>query len=149
MVQRVISIKPQGAFTDPVDRVVLDANDRQRRRIALTAERGTKMLLDFAAPVTLRDGDGLVLEDGSVVLVAGEKEPLLELTTKAPLDLVRLAWHIGNRHTDVQFAGAALRIRRDHVLEVMVKGLGARVGEIEAPFDPEPATPHGHAHDHD
>ena len=149
MVQRVISIKPQGAFTDPVDRVVLDANDRQRRRIALTAERGTKMLLDFAAPVTLRDGDGLVLEDGSIVLVAGEKEPLLELTTKAPLDFVRLAWHIGNRHTDVQFAGAALRIRRDHVLEVMVKGLGARVGEIEAPFDPEPATPHGHAHDHD
>jgi len=149
MVQRVISIKPQGAFTDPVDRVVLDANDRQRRRIALTAERGTKMLLDFAAPVTLRDGDGLVLEDGSIVLVAGEKEPLLELTTKAPLDLVRLAWHIGNRHTDVQFAGAALRIRRDHVLEVMVKGLGARVGEIEAPFDPEPAAPHGHAHDHD
>jgi len=149
MVQRVISIKPQGAFTDPVDRVVLDANDRQRRRIALTAERGTKMLLDFAAPVTLRDGDGLVLEDGSVVLVAGEKEALLELTTKAPLDFVRLAWHIGNRHTDVQFTGAALRIRRDHVLEVMVKGLGARVGEIEAPFDPEPATPHGHAHDHD
>lgn len=149
MVQRVISIKPQGAFTDPVDRVVLDANDRQRRRIALTAERGTKMLLDFAAPVTLRDGDGLVLEDGSIVLVAGEKEPLLELTTKAPLDFVRLAWHIGNRHTDVQFAGAALRIRRDHVLEVMVKGLGARVGEIEAPFDPEPAAPRGHAHDHD
>ena len=80
---------------------------------------------------------------------AGEKEPLLELTTKAPLDFVRLAWHIGNRHTDVQFTGAALRIRRDHVLEVMVKGLGARVGEIEAPFDPEPAAPRGHAHDHD
>jgi urease accessory protein len=131
----------------PIDRVVLDASDRQRRRIVLTTEKGMKLLLDFAAPVTLRDGDGLVLEDGSVVVVVGQAEPLVELTAKAPLDLVRLAWHIGNRHTDVQFTGGGLRIRRDHVLEEMVKGLGARVTPVEAPFDPERAAPHGHHHD--
>ena len=67
-------------------------------------EKGTKLLLDFPEPMMLRDGDGLVLDDGSVVVVAGEKEALLEISAKAPLDLVRLAWHIGNRHTDAQFA---------------------------------------------
>ncbi len=131
-----------------VDRVVLDADDRQRRRIVLTTEKGMKLLLDFPAPVMLRDGDGLVLDDGSVVVVAGQAESLIELTAKAPLDLVRLAWHIGNRHTDIQFTDAGLRIRRDHVLEEMLRGLGARITPVEAPFDPEPAAPHGHDHDH-
>jgi urease accessory protein len=96
----------------------------------------------------LRDGDGLVLDDGSVVVVAGETEALLEISAKAPLDLLRLAWHIGNRHADAQFTGKTFRIRRDHVLEEMVKGLGAVTQEIEAPFDPEPAAPHRHHHEH-
>ena len=143
MMQRVVAIKQSGTFTAS-DRVVLDADERQRRRIVLTAENGTRMLLDFEKPVTLRDGDGLALEDGSVVQVAGRAEPLVEVSAKAPTDLVRLAWHIGNRHTDIQFTGKSFRIRRDHVLEEMLKGLGASVTEIEAPFDPEPAAPHGH-----
>ena len=131
-----------------VDRVTLDADDRVRRRIVLTTEGGLKLLLDFAQPMMLRDGDGLVLDDGSVVEVAGQAEPLVEISAKAPLDFVRLAWHIGNRHTDVQFTDSRFRIRRDHVLEEMVKGLGAVVTPVEAPFDPEPAMPHAHDHDH-
>jgi urease accessory protein len=131
-----------------VDRVMLDADDRVRRRIVLTTERGMKLLLDFARPMMLRDGDGLVLDDGSIVEVAGQMEPLVEISTKAPHDFVRLAWHIGNRHTDVQFTDSRFRIRRDHVLEEMVKGLGAVVTPVEAPFDPEPAMPHAHDHDH-
>jgi urease accessory protein len=131
-----------------VDRVVLDAGDRLRRRIVLTTEKGAKLLLDFAEPVMLRDGDGLVLEDGSVVVVAGQAEPLIEVSGRTALDFVRLAWHIGNRHTDAQFVENAFRIRRDHVLEEMLKGLGANVAEVEAPFDPEPAAPHQHDHDH-
>ena len=130
-----------------VDRVVLDADDRVRRRIVLTTEKGMKLLLDFAQPMMLRDGDGLVLEDGSVVVVAGQAEPLIEISAKAPLDFVRLAWHIGNRHTDIQFIEKSFRIRRDHVLEDMVKGLGAITTPVEAPFDPEPAAPHTH-HEH-
>ena len=50
---------------------------------------------------------------------------------------MRLAWHLGNRHTDVQIVGDRLRIRRDHVLEEMLRGLGAHVAPLEAPFDPE------------
>jgi len=131
-----------------VDRVMLDADDRVRRRIVLTTERGLKLLLDFSRPMMLRDGDGLVLDDGSIVEVAGQAEPLVEISAKAPLDFVRLAWHIGNRHTDIQFVDKSFRIRRDHVLEEMVKGLGAVVTPVEAPFDPEPAMPHAHDHDH-
>jgi urease accessory protein len=144
---RVIEVKPAGTFGLVIDRVVLDADDRQRRRIVLTGEKGTKLLLDCPNPVTLHDGDGLVLEDGSIVLVAGQAESLIAVIAKTPLDFLRLAWHIGNRHTDVQFVEAGLRIRRDHVLEEMVKGLGAMATPVEAPFDPEPAAPHGHDHD--
>ena len=136
--------------TRMVDRVVLDAGDRVRRRIVLTTEKGMKLLLDFPEPVMLRDSDGLVLDDGSIVAVAGQAEALIEISAKAPIDLVRLAWHIGNRHTDAQFIDKAFRIRRDHVLEEMVKGLGAATKEIEAAFEPEqPVAPHGHHHAHD
>ena len=127
-----------------VDRVVLNADDRVRRRIVLTTERGMKLLLDFARPMMLRDGDGLVLEDGTIVVVAGQAEPLVEVSAKTPLDLVRLAWHVGNRHTDIQFVGKSFRIRRDHVLEEMVKGLGGVMKAVEAPFEPEPAAVHDH-----
>jgi urease accessory protein len=130
-----------------IDRVVLDADDRLRRRIVLTTEKGVSLLLDFAEAVMLRDGDGLVLDDGSVVVVAGQSEPLVEVSAKMPADFVRLAWHIGNRHTDIQFTEQGFRIRRDHVLEDMLRGLGASVTSLDAPFDPEPAAPHAH-HDH-
>jgi len=149
-VRRVTEVKRAGAWSAaPADRVVLDADDRQRRRVVLTGENGTKVLVDFEKPVTLRNGDALLLDDGSLVAVTGQAEPLVEVAAKVPGELVRLAWHIGNRHTDIQFIENAFRIRRDHVLEEMLKGLGATVREIEAPFDPEPAAPGGGHHHHD
>jgi urease accessory protein len=130
-----------------IDRVVLDADERHRRRITLTGERGTKFLLDLPHATALRDGDGLVLDDGAIVLVAGKPEALIEITATSPDELARLAWHIGNRHTDVQIVGDKLRIRHDHVLEDMLRGLGARLAPIEAPFDPEHGA-YGHGHQH-
>ena len=78
---RVSSISAAGTWNaaTAIDRVTLDADDRTRRRIVLTGEKGTQVLIDFDKPVTLRDGDGLVLEDGSIVLVAGMAEPLAEI----------------------------------------------------------------------
>jgi urease accessory protein len=140
--KRVSAIKPAGEWAGAIDRVVLDAGDRQRRRIVLKGEQGTEFLLDFLKPVTLRDGDGLVLDDGTIVLVAGLAESLIEVSTGSALDAVRLAWHLGNRHTDVQIIGGKIRIRRDHVLEEMLRGLGAQLAPLEAPFDPE-VQPHG------
>jgi urease accessory protein len=130
------------------DRIVLDAGDRQRRRIVLKAEKGTEFLVDFEKPVTLHDGDGLVLDDGSVVLVRGENESLVEISAGSALDAVRLAWHLGNRHTDVQIVGDRIRMRRDHVLEEMLRGLGAQLTPLDAPFDPEAAAPRGQHHEH-
>ena len=126
-----------------VDRVVLDADERHRRRITLTGERGTRFLLDLPQATALRDGDGLVLDDGSIVRVVGKPEPLVEIEASDAAARLRIAWHIGNRHVEVQVVGDRLRIRRDHVLEVMLRGLGATLTPIEAPFDPE----HG-AYDH-
>jgi urease accessory protein len=140
-----------------VDHVMLDAHDRHRRRAVLTGERGTTFLLDLPQATALRDGDGLVLDDGSIVRVVGRPEPLIEIAASNAQELARLAWHIGNRHVDVQIVGDRLRIRRDHVIEDMLRGLGARLSPIEAPFDPEHGAyqhhhdghPHDHAHGHD
>jgi urease accessory protein len=150
--RRASQIKRAGEWDVEVaaDRVVLDAGDRHRRRIVLRGEKGTEIMLDFEKPVALRDGDGLVLDDGAVVLVAGAPEPLIEICAHSALDTVRLAWHLGNRHTDVQIAGDKLLIRRDHVLEEMLRGLGAHLTPREASFDPETGAPHehhGHGHE--
>jgi urease accessory protein len=144
--QRVTDIRRAGAWNADaaIDRVVLDSGDRHRRRAVLTGERGTAVLLDRPHPVSLRDGDGLVLEDGGIVAVVGEPEPLAEIGAGAPCMLVSLAWHLGNRHTDVQISGNRIRIRRDHVLEEMVAGLGGSVTPVEALFDPEPGASNGH-----
>ena len=127
---------------------MLDADERHRRRITLTGEGGTAFLLDLPHATALKDGDGLVLNDGAIVGVAGKPERLVEIAAASPHELARLSWHIGNRHTDVQVVGDKLRIRRDHVLEDMLRGLGARLTPIEAPFDPEHGAYGHHHHDH-
>src|SRR4051812_10264653 len=102
---RISTIKPAGSWPigKAIDRVVLDADDRQRRRIVLTTEKGATLLLDFEKPATWGEGGGRVLEARAIVLVGGQFERLSEVSAKAPLVLVRLPWHIGNRHTDIQF----------------------------------------------
>ena len=112
----------------------------------LTGENGTVFLLDLPRATALRDGDGLLLDDGTIVRVDGRPEALVEITAAVPQALARLAWHLGNRHTEMQIAGEALRIRHDHVLAAMLIGLGARVTPIEAPFYPEAGA---YAHHHD
>ena len=124
----------------------------------MTGTRGLEFLLDLENAVALRGGDALVLEDGRLVEVVAAPEPLAEIRCNDPQHLVRVAWHLGNRHLPTQIMAKGLRIRRDHVIEAMVKGLGARVIEIEAPFDPEGgayayaeachahAEAHSHAH---
>jgi urease accessory protein len=101
----------------------------------------------------LRDGDGLALSDGRIVRVRSEPERLMEITAPDVPALVRLAWHLGNRHLPTQLAGDRLRIRHDHVIGNMVRGLGGTIAEIEAPFDPEGGAfagnrLHGHSHAH-
>jgi urease accessory protein len=132
----------------PADTVVLDFDARHRRRMAMTGTRGFEFLLDLENAVVLRGGDALVLDDGRLIEVVAAPEPLIEIRGNDPHHLVRVAWHLGNRHLPTQITGKGLRIRRDHVIEAMVKGLGARIIEIEAPFDPEGGAYAGGGHAH-
>jgi urease accessory protein len=158
---RATKVSPQHRWKEPAaDTVVLDFDDRHRRRMAMTGTRGFEFLLDLENAVALRGGDALLLEDGRLIEVVAAPEALIEIRGADPLHLVRLAWHLGNRHLPTQIMTKGLRIRRDHVIEAMVKGLGARIIEIEAPFDPEGGAyadgghghavdDHGHDQDHD
>lgn len=136
------------------DRVVLDYDDRHRRRMVMTGVGGMSFLLDLPNATELRGGDALMLEDGRLVEVVAAPEPLLEIRCSDPLHLARVAWHLGNRHLPTQLLPNALRVRRDHVIADMAAQLGAEVVEIAAPFDPEAgayARAAGHrqeAHDH-
>ena len=148
--RRAHAVRPAGQWDDvaAIDAVVLDASARHRRRLVLTAEHGTRLLLDLPHAVALKDGDGLVLDDGALVRVVGKAEPLYEIAAAGARDLARLAWHLGNRHAEVQVVGDRLRIRRDHVLAAMLERLGAQLTAIEAPFDPETGAYASHDHDH-
>ena len=134
------------------DKIELPHEGRHRRRVAMRGAGDTVFLLDLAEATLLRDGDGLLLEDGRIVRVAAAAEPIVEITGEPHL-IARVAWHLGNRHVPAEILPDRIRIARDHVLEEMVAKLGARVARIEAPFDPEGGayaeqTAHAHGHDH-
>jgi urease accessory protein len=144
-------IRPAGSWSGaPADCVVLDYDDRFRRRIVMRGVRGTEFLLDLTEAIALRGGDGLVLDDERIVEVVAAPEPLSEISCPNEASLVRVAWHLGNRHLPTQITAKRLRIRRDPIIEDLVRRFGANVADIEAPFDPEGGAYHSsnlHSHD--
>jgi len=149
----VVEILPHGGF-DPLgarDSLLLDHDLRLRRRIVFHSRSGVAIRLNQGRPVQLRDGDGLRLADGTIMVVEAAPEALLEITAHSLGELVRIAWHLGNRHLPTQLLGQALRIREDHVIAHMVDGLGGHCRKLSAPFDPEGgayAEGGGHGHHH-
>lgn len=121
----------------PADTVLLDFEARHRRRIVMSAKGGTSFLLDLPTAVALRQGDGILLEDGRIVAVEAAAEPLVDVSAPDPSVLTRVAWHLGDQHIPTQLLGDHLRIRRDGGIETMLRELGATVCPVEAPFDPE------------
>lgn len=141
-----------------VDVITLDHGDRHRRRIMLNADGGTAFLLDLERAEILEDGDAIRLDSGWLVEVRAAPERLVQVTTDDPIELLTLAWHIGNRHVPAEITRDAIFIGYDHVLADMLKGLGARVEIVERPFRPvrgayrhehggHPHHHHGHGHD--
>ncbi|MFA6964792.1 urease accessory protein UreE [Bosea sp. (in: a-proteobacteria)] len=138
-----------------VDTLTLDHDDRNRRRLALTADGGLGILLDLDKATALGDGDAVKLEDGRLVLIKAAPQSLLEIRAENPLRLMRVAWHIGNRHTPAEITADAIYIENDHVLAEMVRGQGCVMNAVNRPFQPERgAYDHDHAncdhpsHDH-
>ena len=150
---RAIAVHPRGQWPEDrmVDAVTLAYVDRHRRRIRLVADSGVAFLLDLSRAQHFADGDGLELDTGRYVRVCAAPEPVLEIEAVDRAGLLRIAWHLGNRHLPVQFVSNRLRIREDHVIAEMVSGLGGRITRIEAAFDPEfgayAGAPHHHADD--
>jgi urease accessory protein len=124
-----------------VAEVTLAFDARHRRRFRMTDEHGEPFLLDLKRSTLLNDGDGLVLDDDSIIRVRAAEEAVADVRGPTPAETVRLAWHIGNRHTPVQvLPDGVLRIRDDHVIVAMVEGMGGIVTRRSAPFSPEPGA---------
>ena len=139
------------------DTLILPHAQRQAQKGFLFGIKGTCVELDFAEPVRLRTDDALVLDDGGLVEVVAEPEPLVEVRAADLPSLARLAWHLGDRHVPVQVFERKLRLKRDPAIEAMLASLGAKVTVIEAPFEPEGGAyesvadghhHHEHGHDH-
>lgn len=152
MTERATTYLKAADVKTPVShRVTLDAQDRHIRRRRVQLNDGTSILVDLEKATQLANGDCLVLEGGALVEVLAAREDLLEITAAIPAALVKLAWHIGNRHLEAQIEESRILIRPDHVIAHMLEHQGAIVREIRESFSPENgAYAHdiGHEHSH-
>ena len=123
----------RNASEGAIDRVILSYDERFLRRKRLTCEGGASFMVDLAETISVEDGDAFLLDDGRKVAVVAAAEPVVRVAG----NLARLAWHIGNRHTPCQLMEDHLVIRRDPVIESMLKGLGATLTLHIAAFRPE------------
>jgi urease accessory protein len=124
-------------------RLVLFFEQRQKSRLRARLDDGEEVALLLPRGRVLRGGDRVTTTDGREVEIVAAPEKLLHIESA---ELARVAYHLGNRHVPLQVGRDFLRIAEDHVLEEMVRKLGARVSHVEAPFEPE-AGAYGHRHD--
>ena len=124
----------------------LPFESRQKSRLKTKLVSGEEVGLILPRGEILRGGDLVTASDGRVIEIVAEPEKVLHIETK---DLAKVAYHLGNRHVPVQVGEGFLRITEDHVLEEMMRKLGAKVSRIEAPFEPEAGAYAGGHHQHD
>src|SRR3954470_24172804 len=140
--------------TSAIDTLILPQAQRQAQKGFLFGVKGTCVEIDFAEPVRLRTDDALVLDDGGLIEIVPEPEPLIEARAADLPALARLAWHLGDRHVPVQVLERRLRLKSDPAIETLLQSLGAKVVAIDAPFEPEGGAydaavgDHGHDHHH-
>jgi urease accessory protein len=153
MARAISVVKPaERAGRAAIDTVILDYAQRSAQQNKVTGVKGGVFEIDLTEPARLRTDDLLLLDDGNLLEVVAAPEPLIEARA-ADLDgLMRLAWHLGDRHVPSQLFANRLRVRREEALENLLKALGAKLAFIEAPFEPEGGAydrRHGHTHEHD
>ncbi len=122
---------------------------RQKSRLRTRLVSGEEVGLLLPRGEILRGGDLVAASDGRVVEIIAEEEKLLHIEAGSPRELAKLAYHLGNRHVPVEIGEGFLRIADDHVLEEMLKKLGARVSKLAASFEPEAGAYAGGHHQHD
>ena len=142
---RAVSHLPAGHGQGiPFDLVVLEHDERRLRRKLLRLQHGDEVMVDFPQTITLDHMSALLLDDGRLVEIIAAEELLYEIRGRDADHLVRLAWHIGNRHTSAQLEATRILIKRDHVLKTMLEGLGASVTNVSEPFFAEHGAYHSH-----
>ena len=127
-------------------KLVLPFDLRQKSRLRARLDNGEEVALILPRGRVLRGGDRVTAADGRELEIVAAPEKLLHIESEA---LARVAYHLGNRHVPLEIGPGFVRIAEDHVLEEMVRRLGARVSHVEAPFEPEAgAYSGGHSHAH-
>lgn len=140
--------KPPNPNAAVVSTLSLTAEERTRSRYRLQMEDGQVVFLRLPRGTVLQDGDILVDETtGSLVRITAKPEPVLTVVAKTTIDLLKAAYHLGNRHVPVEITSAYLRLSPDPVLQVMLQQLGVEIKEEISPFQPE-AGAYGHHHSH-
>ena len=141
------------AHAVPSGTVRLTYDARLLRRKRLVTDDGDAFLVDLAQTTSVDAGHVFVLDDGREIAVVAADEPLMRVTG----DLVRLAWHIGNRHAPCAILPDALVVQREKVMRAMLEQLGATVADFDGPFTPEGGAyghgrtmghDHSHSHEH-
>ena len=122
---------------------------RQKSRIRVTLKSGLEAALFLDRGIILRGGDLLQAESGNVIQIIAAQQPVMHVEAETPQLLMCAAYHLGNRHVPLQVGNGWLRLEQDHVLKDMLLGLGMKVTEQHAPFEPEAgAYGGGHRHSH-
>jgi urease accessory protein len=139
--------------------VELDWEVRQKSRFEASDSQGRQLGVFLPRGTLVRGGDVLVAEDGSLVRVVAAPQPVLKITHcsehGSQFDLLRAAYHLGNRHVAIELKPDHLKIEPDHVLADMLRGMHLIVNEAHEAFEPEGGAyaqghaPHGHGHEHD
>jgi urease accessory protein len=143
----MLIIQARAAGRDRFDaELVLPYELRQKCRLRTRSASGEEVGLFLPRGEILRHGDLLQADDGRCVKVTAQPEKVLQIACADPLQLTRIAYHLGNRHVALQVGEGWLRIADDYVLREMVEGLGGTVEEMQAPFEPEPGAYGGHMH---
>jgi len=132
---------------EPYGELVLPFDLRIRSRLRTRLVSGEEAVLKTERGAVLRGGECLKAEDGRVVRVSAAPESVMHITCSSQFEFTRAAYHLGNRHVPVEIGGGFLRIAADHVLCDMLLGLGAKVEQLEAPFEPESGA-YGGGHGH-
>ena len=157
---QVSKLIPRGQGLAPVllqraATVELDWDVRQKSRFAATDSTGRELGIFLPRGTLVRGGDVLVAEDGSMIKVIAAAQPVLEVRICSahgtPFDLLRAAYHLGNRHVQLELQPDHLKLEPDHVLADMLRQMHLIVAETQAAFEPEGgayAAGHGHAHEH-
>jgi len=134
---------------DQIDgELILPYDQREKSRLRATMVSGEDVAVFTVRGTILRDGDILRGDDGRIVKITAAKEPTYRVEALNPHQLLRCAFHLGNRHTQAQIGNGFLRIRKDAVLKEMLEGLGAKVEEELAAFEPESGAYGGGHHHH-